>query len=118
MPDEHWKLTNGEQHHKRVYRLDLNWYEGNITKYAERCRHKGVWLDDVLKILDYTLLYMESAGKELFNEINQEQNKKMQEMAQRLKVLSGVEDFERTQMKRFLQEVAPMPEDAKQIRPK
>lgn len=107
MADEHWKQSIGEQHHQRAYRLELNWYEGNITKYAERCRLKGTWLDDVLKVVDYSVLYMES--RELVNEPTQVQADKMKDIAQRLYDLAAIaNEWERRQMN--LANTAPLKE--------
>lgn len=55
----HYKVVAGEQHHERAYRLNMNWYQGNITKYAERAPHKGVLVEDLIKILDYTTMWLE-----------------------------------------------------------
>lgn len=60
--DTHYPKT-GEQHHERAIRLGLNWYQGNITKYAERAYLKGVQLDDVIKVLDYATMWLESKNK-------------------------------------------------------
>ena len=53
---EHYKIPGGEQHHERVTRLGLNWYQANITKYAERCLLKGTCLMDLYKVIDYATM--------------------------------------------------------------
>lgn len=58
----HYKLSEGEEHHKRVLRLGLNWYAANITKYAERGPHKGTLIDDVIKVLDYGQMWLDAIG--------------------------------------------------------
>ena len=54
----HYKTVPGEQHHERAIRLNLNWYQGNITKYAERAPHKGQLVEDLIKVLDYTCMWL------------------------------------------------------------
>lgn len=54
----HYKTVEGEQHHERAMRLSLNWYAGNITKYAERAPHKGQLTEDLIKVLDYTCMWL------------------------------------------------------------
>lgn len=41
-------------------RLKLNWYAGNITKYAERASFKGVEREDVIKIIKYAQMWHDS----------------------------------------------------------
>jgi hypothetical protein len=55
----HYKTAPGEQHYQRAMRLKLHWLAGNITKYAERAPHKGQETEDVVKILDYTCMWVE-----------------------------------------------------------
>lgn len=54
----HYKTRPGEQHHERAIRLNLNWYAGNITKYAERAPHKGQMVEDLIKIIDYASMWL------------------------------------------------------------
>jgi hypothetical protein len=54
----HYKTVPGEEHHQRAIRLDLNWYAGNITKYAERAPHKGQMVEDLIKVIDYTCMWL------------------------------------------------------------
>lgn len=58
----HYKIAPGEQHHQRAMRLKLNWYAGNITKYAERAPHKGQEVEDLIKIIDYAAMWLETHG--------------------------------------------------------
>lgn len=60
----HYKTRPGEQHHERAIRLKLNWYAANITKYAERAPHKGQLIEDLIKVLDYTCMWLSSTDKE------------------------------------------------------
>jgi len=67
MPEQqgaHYKVVPGEQHHERAIRLGLNWYAANITKYAERAPHKGQQIEDLIKVLDYTCMWLASDDKE------------------------------------------------------
>lgn len=59
----HYKVVLGEQHHERAIRLNLNWYASNITKYAERAPHKGQMVEDLIKVLDYTTMWLTSKNK-------------------------------------------------------
>jgi len=59
----HYKIAPGEQHHQRAMRLKLNWYAGNITKYAERAPHKGQEVEDLIKIIDYAAMWLETHGE-------------------------------------------------------
>jgi hypothetical protein len=61
----HYKLSKGEQHHERAIRMNMNWYQGNITKYAERAPHKGQMVEDLIKVLDYTCMWLASRDKEI-----------------------------------------------------
>jgi hypothetical protein len=54
----HYKTAHGEQHHERAIRLNLNWYAGNITKYAERAPHKGQLVEDLIKVIDYATMWL------------------------------------------------------------
>jgi len=56
----HYKIAAGEQHHERAIRLKMNWYAANITKYAERAPHKGQLAEDLIKVLDYTCMWLTS----------------------------------------------------------
>lgn len=56
----HYKVVPGEEHHERAIRLNLNWYAGNITKYAERAPHKGQLTEDLIKVLDYTCMWLKT----------------------------------------------------------
>ena len=56
----HYKVVEGEQHHVRAIRLNLNWYQANITKYAERAPHKGQAQEDLIKVIDYAVMYLMS----------------------------------------------------------
>lgn len=56
----HYKVVPGEEHHERAIRLNLNWYAGNITKYAERAPHKGQLTEDLIKVLDYTCMWLKA----------------------------------------------------------
>lgn len=60
---QHYKTVPGEQHHERAIRLGLNWYAANITKYAERAPHKGQMVEDLIKVLDYTAMWLASPDK-------------------------------------------------------
>lgn len=59
----HYK-GDGEEHWDRVARLELDYYQGNITKYIERARKKN-GKADVQKALHYCQKYLEliEAGK-------------------------------------------------------
>jgi hypothetical protein len=59
----HYK-GDGEEHHKRVMRLKLNWYQANITKYAERAYRKGQTLDDIEKIIVYATMWKDHLKEE------------------------------------------------------
>jgi hypothetical protein len=51
---DHYKVSGGqEQHWDRAHRLGLTWFEGNATKYAERCRLKGSMRKDLEKAIHY-----------------------------------------------------------------
>lgn len=78
----HYKTQPGEQHHQRVTRLGLGWYAANITKYAERAPFKGQQIDDLIKVLDYTAMWLEQGF-----ELNSEQKKKIHEVAAKLQNL-------------------------------
>lgn len=54
----HYKTAEGEQHHQRVMRLKMNWYAANITKYAERAPHKGQLTEDLIKVIDYAVMWL------------------------------------------------------------
>jgi hypothetical protein len=54
----HYKTVPGEEHHRRAIRLKLNWYAGNITKYAERAEHKGQLQEDLIKVIDYACMWL------------------------------------------------------------
>jgi hypothetical protein len=54
----HYKTAPGEQHHQRAIRLKMNWYAGNITKYAERAEHKGQLQEDLIKVIDYACMWL------------------------------------------------------------
>jgi len=58
----HYKVFPGEQHHQRAIRLKLNWYAANITKYAERAPYKGQTVEDLIKVLDYTCMWLAHEG--------------------------------------------------------
>lgn len=58
----HYRVVEGEQHHERAIRLGLNWYAGNITKYAERAPHKGQLIEDLIKVVDYTMMWLAHEG--------------------------------------------------------
>jgi hypothetical protein len=58
----HYKVFPGEQHHQRAIRLKLNWYAANITKYAERAPYKGQLVEDLIKVLDYTCMWLAHEG--------------------------------------------------------
>ena len=58
----HYKLIPGEQHHQRAIRLSMNWYQGNITKYAERAPHKGQLIEDLIKVIDYASMWLAYEG--------------------------------------------------------
>lgn len=60
--DKHYD-KGGEEHHARAARLRLNWYQGNITKYAERAPLKGSQNADIIKVLDYATLWLENDRK-------------------------------------------------------
>jgi hypothetical protein len=55
--EPHYK-DGGEPHYKRVARLGLSWCRANITKYAER--DKGTDIQDLIKVVDYALMELES----------------------------------------------------------
>lgn len=59
-------------------RLKLNWYAGNITKYAERAEHKGQLVEDLIKIVDYALMWIEpqEMSKEQWNRLQVVLNRK------------------------------------------
>lgn len=79
----------GEQHHERVTRLGLGWYAGNITKYAERAPHKGQQIDDLIKVLDYTVMWICNDQKSINPlKINDEQRTKIVEVMDKL--LEGI----------------------------
>jgi hypothetical protein len=59
----HYKIVLGEQHHQRAIRLGMNWYQGNITKYAERAPHKGQLTEDLIKVIDYACMWLASEGR-------------------------------------------------------
>lgn len=87
--DTHYKVVAGEQHHARADRLNLNWYMANVTKYAERARLKGVFLDDMLKIIDYTIMDLETTteGKHYTEAMGEKHRLKINELAKRLMAL-------------------------------
>jgi hypothetical protein len=74
----HYKTVEGEQHHERAIRLNLNWYAGNITKYAERAPHKGVLVEDLIKVLDYTCMWL------CTNRLTQEQHDRINRVLSKL----------------------------------
>lgn len=39
---------------------DLNWFQGNMVKYATRYPHKGCAVDDLRKIIHYAELALEA----------------------------------------------------------
>lgn len=75
----HYKTVPGEQHHERALRLKLNWYAGNITKYAERAEHKGQLVEDLIKVLDYDAMWLESLV------VNSEQHERLLAIVTRLR---------------------------------
>lgn len=79
----HYKTQLGEQHHQRVTRLGLGWYAANITKYAERAPFKGQQIDDLIKVLDYTAMWLEQGF-----ELTAEQKKKIYEITLKLDSLN------------------------------
>lgn len=83
--DKHYQTVPGEQHHARAIRLGLNWYQGNITKYAERAPHKGSQSDDLTKVIDYATLWLESSPTKL----RPDQQLKLRLIAERLNKLGG-----------------------------
>ena len=44
---------------------NLNWYQGNIVKYATRYPHKGCAVDDLRKIIHYAELALEAQCEEV-----------------------------------------------------
>ena len=44
---------------------DLNWYQGNIVKYATRYPFKGCAVDDLRKIIHYAELALEAEMEEV-----------------------------------------------------
>jgi hypothetical protein len=60
----HYKVVPGEQHHERAMRLKLNWYAANITKYAERAPYKGQLVEDLIKVIDYSCMWLAAQGLE------------------------------------------------------
>lgn len=57
MNTEKHYAPGGEDHYKRVKRLQLSWCRANITKYAERT--KGTPTADMLKVIDYAAMELE-----------------------------------------------------------
>jgi hypothetical protein len=57
---EHYKQhgSTGEQHWDRVYRLGLDYYQGQITKYVERCWDKN-GIQDLEKAQHFIAKYIE-----------------------------------------------------------
>jgi len=59
---KHYK-TGGEEHWDRVHRLNLDYFQGQITKYVERCwRKNGV--EDLRKARHFLDKYIELYTKE------------------------------------------------------
>jgi hypothetical protein len=88
--DKHYR-KDGEEHQRRAIRLKMNWYQGNITKYAERAPHKGCQNDDLLKVLDYATMWLESPDKEINPVLlTEEQRRKISMIASRLLSMGSV----------------------------
>lgn len=58
-PGGYYRDGAGEEHHIRVTRLGLNWYQANITKYAERAYRKGQTVEDIRKIIKYAEMWLD-----------------------------------------------------------
>lgn len=87
--DKHYR-KDGEEHHRRAIRLGMNWYQGNITKYAERAPHKGSQNADLVKVLDYTTMWLESPEKSVNPvKLSGEEVKKVRLIGERLMALTG-----------------------------
>lgn len=89
--DKHYDKS-GEEHHARAARLRLNWYQGNITKYAERAPHKGSQNADIVKVLDYATLWLENDRKGVSSgeKLSAVDRNKLGLIADRLLALTGV----------------------------
>ncbi len=55
---DHYRKTEGEQHWDRVYRLNLDYFQAQITKYVERCWEKN-GVQDLEKALHFLQKYIE-----------------------------------------------------------
>jgi len=68
---DHYKI-GGEEHWDRVYRLQLDYFQGQITKYVERWKDKN-GLQDLKKARHFLDKYIEL----LENSENEQQNEEI-----------------------------------------
>jgi len=81
----HYKTAPGEQHHERAIRLKMNWYQGNITKYAERAPHKGQLIEDLIKVIDYASMWLATC------EVNPDQMNRLDHVIRKIGARDGSE---------------------------
>jgi hypothetical protein len=72
----HYK-TGGEEHWDRVARLELNYYEGQITRYIERCRKKENMVNDLRKAAHFIEKYIELVETGVIKDPTRPEPKKM-----------------------------------------
>jgi len=61
---EHYKRGDGPQHWDMVYEFDLDYFQGNITKYLFRWRQKN-GVEDLKKAQHYLEKYLQIAEMEV-----------------------------------------------------